>query len=454
LFFAFLKPRPIHHAAAATGPDPAGSDPPRASPRSAVGATRFLRDHLGLVFLIGIHAGVWGVAAAVYSGVLAVAKRNYGLADNELFSVFSVIGAGLGFGMLTGAVVVGVVKTMRESTILLSGSLAVAGLCVLLFAWSPNAWVGAAVAFGLGVVGNVVIITSLTMVQALSPSFVRGRVMGVAAVADNLTIIFVHLAVWQMGERSDRLLVIVMQLMGPAMLAFGGVWLLRYMCRGPMPTAGANFFWHLCRLFCLVYHRLEWSGRHHLPQAGPVVVAANHTTALDPFLMQVALPRQVRWLMLTSYRFKSIEFFWRIINPVFIDNDPVTGERKSATTQVRQIVGHLKDGDCLGIFPEGHLQGADRVLKPFEDGVAVTARLSKAQILPCWIEGTAVTGSMLKQFFVPGHRRVVFGEPFTPARGDSPEAITAELRRRMLALASAHAREQALAAPPAEAAST
>ena len=207
-----------------------------------------------------------------------------------------------------------------------------------------------------------------------------------------------------------------------------------------MLSPGANVFRHGVRFFCLVWHRLEWEGRHHIPDTGPVILAANHTTALDPFLLQAASPRQIRWLMLTSYRFKAVEFFWKIINPIFIEHD-ASGERVNASKQVREIVKHLKEGDCLGIFPEGHLQYDNRILKPFEDGVAVTARLAKAQIVPCWIEGTEVSRSMVRHFLMPGRRRIVFGEPFTPDRQSKPEQITAELRRRMIALASSPVEE-------------
>lgn len=431
LFFAFLKPH--QHEL----PEE------EAKHHVKVHVSRFLRGHPRLIFLILVHASIWGVAAAVYSGVLAVGKINYSLADNELFDVFSVIGAALGIGMLVGAVLIGLCQTQRETVTLLAGSMGVAGLCVLIFAWSPMEWLGMLMAFLLGVCGNMTIITSLTLVQSLSPSYIRGRVMGAAAIFDNGTIVAVHLLVWRLGERSDQLLLIAMKVMGPVMFLFGLAWLLAYLRAGTMKSPGANFFRHMIRLFCLVWHRMEWSGRHHIPSEGPVIIAANHTTALDPFLMQAVCPRQIRWLMLTSYRFKAVEFFWKIIDPIFIDYDE-SGERVNASKQVRQIVKELKAGDCLGIFPEGHLQYDDRILEPFEDGVAVCAKLGRAQIVPCWIEGTEVSKSMLRHFLKPGHRHVAFGEPFTPDPKASPEAITAELRRRMIALASGPVEEAPL----------
>ncbi|MFK7789543.1 MAG: lysophospholipid acyltransferase family protein, partial [Phycisphaeraceae bacterium] len=182
------------------------------------------------------------------------------------------------------------------------------------------------------------------------------------------------------------------------------------------------------------WHGLTTHGKHHIPADGPVVIVANHTTAMDPFLIQASTIRMVRWLMLTSYRMKIGKLLWNAIDPICIEHDIDKDERSSAMRQVRQIVGELKKGHIVGMFPEGALQYDSRELKDFEDGAAVVARLAGAQIVPCWIDGTVVSRSMLKHVFKPTHSSVTFGEPFKPTKSDSPEAITAELRRRILAL--------------------
>jgi len=196
------------------------------------------------------------------------------------------------------------------------------------------------------------------------------------------------------------------------------------------------------RLFVFVVHRARFEGRHHIPHEGPVILACNHTTALDPFVMQAACPRLIRWLMLTSYRFKLLEPFWRICDPICLEIEKGADQHTGGTKQVRQIVQRLKAGEVVGMFPEGHLQYDQRVLKPFQPGVATCARLAKAAIVPCWIEGTPRSRSMLVHFFRPTHTTLHFGAPFTPAKGDKPADITAELRRRMEALAPRESAER------------
>lgn len=422
-FFAFMKPKDTRILA------------DHEEPRTAVSlwdALKYVASHRRVIWLIVIDVLVWGAAATMYSGVIGLCKVHYGLTGEPLMKEFTQVSAALGFGMLAGAVVIGLIRTRQQAPLVMGVALAMAGLNVLLVSVLPIKIVTYFGAFLVGVAGNVAIVSVISLLQSIAPNGVRGSVMGLAAMTTTVFSVAIYGAIWQLPDADEKIIYVLYGL-GPLLMAVGLSYALYYLSHGPMPTAGANFFRHLIRFFSLVWHRLEWTGRHHIPTTGPVILASNHTTALDPFILQSACPRQIRWLMLTSYRFKALDFFWKIINPIFIDDS--SGERTNASQQVRQVVKHLKEGDILGIFPEGGLQYDDRVLKVFEDGVAVTAKLGKAQIVPCWIEGTVRSKSLLAHFLKPGHRRVAFGEPFTPSKQDKPEEITAELRRRMLRLA-------------------
>ena len=98
--------------------------------------------------------------------------------------------------------------------------------------------------------------------------------------------------------------------------------------------------------------------------------------------------------MLTSYRFKALEFFWRTIDPVFLEVDAGSREVNPGPKQVRELAKRLKRGDLIGVFPEGHLQYESRDLDTFQDGAAALSRLSGATIVPCFISGTPRSRSM------------------------------------------------------------
>ncbi|MEM9414625.1 MAG: MFS transporter [Planctomycetota bacterium] len=420
LFFAFMKP-----AASVEADTPTN--------RSMRQAVRYAIAHRRVFVLILVNVLVWASAAAVSTGILGVLRVHHGLSGEPLLKQFGIMFPLLGFGMLAGAVVIILIQTRRESTLVLTAALIGAGICTLVLGLVPVLWVAYAGCFGVGFFGNIAIISALTVLQSICPNYIRGRIMGLNAMINTIFSVIVYAAIWQMPN-ADTSVVVSMSVIGPLLILGGIIGMLRYLQSGPLPNRTANALWRVTRLFCFSWHRMRIHGKHHVPGDGPTLIVANHTTAMDPFLIQSSCTRMVRWLMLTSYRMKIAQPLWNAIDPICIEHDKKTDTAQSGMKQVRQIVAELKKGDLVGVFPEGHLQYDNRELKPFEDGAAVMARLSKCQIVPCWIDGTVLSKSMLAHVLKPTHSTVTFGPPFTPEPGMSVEALTEEIRRRIVAL--------------------
>lgn len=416
-FFAALRPIARHSSAPERAREPGFRD-----------GFAYLLRHRRLVVLILVHGAIWGIAAAVYSGVFAVPKLNYGAADNALFAASSRAGAALGFGMLAGAVLIGWIRTRRESSLVMSASLAAAGLCVFGYVLAPVEALGLVMALGVGLFGNVAIIAALTMVQSLSPTYIRGRVMGITAVVDNLSILAVHAAVWKL-PRADETIVVVLQWAGPVMAVIGVAWAAAYLRSGPLQLPMGNALHRINRLFTLVVHRVQWVGRHNVPATGPVILAANHTTGLDPFLMQGGVPRMVKWLMIGDYMFGFARPLWRTIQPIALEKSA------SDMNKLRQVIATLRQGQIVGLFPEGSLQRTHRELQPFRPGIAMIARRANAKIVPVWIHGTPRKQNMLWHFLWPSRSLVLYGPPFDPPPDQPDDQVVEELRQRMVALA-------------------
>lgn len=419
-FFAFMRPAHVVHTH-------------QAHKRSLKQAARFARDHRSVLMLIAVNTMVWGSAAVVSTGVMGVLKIHHGLTGAALFAQFGILSALMGTGMLIGAAAVIIIGTRRESAVVLSFGLILAGLCTLILAIVPLWPVSYVASFGIGLFGNITIISAITILQSICPNYIRGRIMGLNSMVNTIFSISVYGIIWLIPH-SDYWVLVIMLVLGPTLTACGLTAMIRHLRSGPMPNKGANVCWRLVRLFCFSWHGLQVHGKHHLPATGPVVITANHTTAMDPFLIQSGSVRMVRWLMLTTYRMPIANYLWNAIDPICIEHDLATGERSNAMRQVRQIVGELKKGDVIGMFPEGHLQYDDRKLKEFEEGAAAVARLASAAIVPCWIEGTVLSKSMLAHVLKPSSSSVTFGEPLTPQKGQSVSDINAEIRRRITAL--------------------
>ncbi|MEO0588674.1 MAG: lysophospholipid acyltransferase family protein, partial [Planctomycetota bacterium] len=140
------------------------------------------------------------------------------------------------------------------------------------------------------------------------------------------------------------------------------------------------------------------------------------------------LMRPVRWLMIKSYELPWLWFLWKEIEPVSM----VPGE--TPLKQIRQIVGRLKADQVVAVFPEGSLQRGARRVKPLQPGVIGIAKLSKAPIIPMWIDGTPRGEHMFWHFATPCRVHITFGEPWKPDRKGDDEAVLAALREKLLAL--------------------
>lgn len=414
-FFAFLRPTRSRQAAV------------HAEPRSFWQASRYIARHRRIMILIGLGVLVWSSAAAVSSGIPGVVKSHFNLQGDDLKNAFTTLSAMIGVGLLAGAVLVMAVRTRRESTGLTLAALAMVGVCVLFFVLSP--WMPAtyAAAFCIGMFGNVVIITVMTLLQSVTPNYMRGRVMGINSMVNTAFSVTTYFMIWRLPS-ADENIIYALYALGGLLIVIGVYGLFRYLTHGPMPSRVANTAWRIVRLSCLVWHRLTVNGRENIPSSGPVILAANHTSALDPFIMQAGSQRMIRWVMLTQYELKFAGFLWRAIKPISLDRD--SGD----IAKIRQVVDELKKGEIVGLFPEGGLQRSKRELQPMEAGIGMIAKRSDATIVPVWIHGTPLSDSMTVHILKPSRSVVTFGKPYKPDEKANAKMITEDLRQRLVTL--------------------
>jgi 1-acyl-sn-glycerol-3-phosphate acyltransferase len=416
-FFAFLR---MHRRR-----DPAAAA--MYEGRSLRQAAAYILAHRRIAQIIGLTILYWAAAAAVTSSLIGLGSEHYGLSGNAALTFFAYMFATLGAGMLVGAAVMAAINTRRESPILMLGGIALAGVCILALAVIDVPAMGYVFCFSIGLFGNVTLIAAMTLLQCLSADYVRGRVMGVNSMLNTTFSVATYFAIWQL-PRADETLLRALYVLGPVLTGVGLYGLVRYMVQGPMATPCLNALWHLDRLYCLVWHGLEWSGRHHVPRRGGVLLASNHTTAVDGLVLQAALPRMVRWVMLRDHLFPALNWGWRRIRPIALEK----GGRDAR--QLRKVVTALRGGDIVGLFPEGRLQREHRKLNEFQPGIGMIARRGDVAIVPCWIEGTPRKRQMLRHFLSPSRTRVHYGRPYRPAADLTYEQVVADLRQRMLAL--------------------
>ncbi|MBI1336151.1 MAG: MFS transporter [Phycisphaera sp.] len=400
-------------------------------------AIRYIQIHRPVFRLVLLNAVIWSVAMVVSQAVGALCKVSYLVPPDRYLSSFANISAMLGLGMLLGAGFVAWSNMRREVDVMLLVMIALTGVGMALLAAIPIYAFGMAMALLIGFAGGSVMILVTTMTQAIVPNFVLGRVSGVREVFSNIVAVLVLLMIWQMPavQRSvpglpDSDTILIYSLYPLAVSMFGIVVYALWRHTTPRPGRDrlVNFFWRLDRALVFVWHRLEVIGKENIPADGPVLLCANHTTGLDPFLMQAATPRTVRWLMLTEYQFWFAKPLWNAIKPIALEKDG------SDMGKIRAIIRALQERDIVGLFPEGALQREHRDLKEFQQGVGVIAKRGKAVIVPVWIDGTPRKHHMLWHFLTPSRSTVRFGRPLPTTPDENPEEIVERLRKAMLEL--------------------
>lgn len=199
--------------------------------------------------------------------------------------------------------------------------------------------------------------------------------------------------------------------------------------RNPRGTVDAGFLLFVGGVYARLVHRLRVRGLENVPAAGPLIVVSNHTAGIDPLLIQLALPFEVRWMMALDMQIAVIEPFWRWARVIGVKREQ--GGGKPDATGIREAIAHLKHAGVLGIFPEGGIERPAGRLMPFLPGVGVLAGRAGVPILPVIIRGTPVTRSAWGSLYTPS-RAVVEFLPVVkfPARSD-PEQVARELQAVM-----------------------
>jgi glycerol-3-phosphate dehydrogenase (NAD(P)+) len=134
--------------------------------------------------------------------------------------------------------------------------------------------------------------------------------------------------------------------------------------------------------FFLLYFRLERGGREHVPGSGPVLLAANHRSFLDPFVIG-ALTRRPVYYVAKRELFERRWQAWLLNSLGAFPIDRGAGDEDAMAT-ARAILGR---GDCVVIFPEGTRVRPGPLGEPHR-GVGRLALQTGARVVPVAVIGT------------------------------------------------------------------
>ena len=161
---------------------------------------------------------------------------------------------------------------------------------------------------------------------------------------------------------------------------------------------------------------LEIRGQEHVPRRGGCLIAANHTSFLDPPLIGATSPRRVSFMArATLFDQPLLGWYMRHVGVFPV----VRGEGDLAA--IREAVRRLRHGDVVALFPEGGRQPSGQ-LGLAKRGIGLLAVTAQVPIVPALITGTF-------QAWPPGAKRlrrakirIAFGEAISYTISSVPSA--------------------------------
>ncbi len=167
-------------------------------------------------------------------------------------------------------------------------------------------------------------------------------------------------------------------------------------------------------------YRLKVIGRENLPMEGPFIIAANHVTFVDGFVISSGCPRPARFVMYYKY------FTMPVVSRLFRDGKVIPIAGKNEDPEILKaafdtMAAELKNDEVVCIFPEGELTH-DGKMGEFKHGIEKLLETTPVPVVPACLNG--LWGSYFSRKYKGKERKpfrrkwsrisVEFGKPIPP----------------------------------------
>jgi 1-acyl-sn-glycerol-3-phosphate acyltransferase len=397
---------------------------------------------LGLIYFECVF---WTVGSAFYVLILFHAEKVLGLTGNDETRFFSRALGCAGVGLFTGAIGVGKIcrKTSPIVTYTPAFILLSCGLFGVFHSQPVNGIPGTypgwifPVMLALGLGGGMVLGRVDADVLATADAEIRGRVFSLKAMAFAATILVTMLTITEAGLSDATLKKVIQWIPLSLFISLPLVFVLSWIIDiaiwskrgdtelpGPLHRLGYRVLRAMFRFIFIVLFRYESKGRENVPKTGPVVLAANHASFIDPMLLGCAVDRPVQYIIYSAYYRSFAHPIFRFLRCIPVDEKDNLGALKAG-------VRSLNQNACIGIFPEGRVS-ADGQLNPPMRGALFMAQRAGAQVVPVALKGNFE--AFPRAAIVPRMSKImpIVGKPF-PVPKELSKKEMAELTDKLMA---------------------
>jgi 1-acyl-sn-glycerol-3-phosphate acyltransferase len=168
----------------------------------------------------------------------------------------------------------------------------------------------------------------------------------------------------------------------------------------------------LVTIYGYILFRAQCLAATHVPPAGPVIIAPNHFSFMDHFLVGMFIRRRVRFMAKSQLFTRPMQFIYT--------HGGVFPVRRGARDEEAFITaeGILAKGGCVVMYPEAGRSRTGRLSERARPGIGRLALESGAPVVPTAIYGSAKIRNWKKLQFPKAV--VQYGEPITFPREADP----------------------------------
>ncbi len=165
-----------------------------------------------------------------------------------------------------------------------------------------------------------------------------------------------------------------------------------------------------------IFFRGETAGLGRLPGAGPLIIASNHASFLDPQFVGCPVPRPLVFFARKSLWKGGLASWWLdTVGAIPVDRDG------SDVAAVKAVLRALQAGRALVLFPEG-TRSPDGGLQAPKPGVGLIACRARVPVVPARIFNSHRALGRAGGLRPGTPVSVVYGRPLAPADYDDPAA--------------------------------
>jgi len=175
-----------------------------------------------------------------------------------------------------------------------------------------------------------------------------------------------------------------------------------------------QFAFAIVRGYLAIAHRLEISGREHLPAHGPFVLAANHCSHLDALSLVAAIRPRHRE---RAFPIAAGDVFFQtrpssLFSAIVLNALPMW-RKNCGPHALADLRRKLETEKCIFIiFPEGS-RSRDGAMRQFKPGLGMLVAETSVPIVPCYIGGTFNALPPERKFPRPALIRIALGPRLT-----------------------------------------